>query len=351
MGLYSPPLTMLSPDVRFDGFSAADWLALGGLLRSAPPEGEPKGGILAVTLGGKLQKLCHTERGRVEPEDSVWHGDPRALAEQHGAAWALVVHAGALTALSERVAERTERRHTLLEQLLTFAAVVKELEGEGALELWPFSLRDWPVPSLAMCSKALDALCPNGHSAVLGVFEGGSLLTCCAVRRGPLGFDWVMGPEQLRPAMGLLSGDFRRDYRHLRLAVEERLGPLKLGCFGERGALFDLLHHPAPGAWATAVASREVIVSPVAPAIALPLGMDVGRAALGAMRLLAEQLESTDWFGMKSRLSPTLERARGVAFAQVDIQELLGFDPLGLLRALVGSSRTHRSEQPGPPRR
>src|SRR5262249_32518042 len=83
---------------------------------------------------------------------------------------------------------------------------------------------------------------------VLGLFEQGELWTSIALRRGPAGFNLVLGPDEVRSDMGLLAGDWRRDYRHLSRAIEDRGGPLALGCYAEVATLRKLEVHPTPRA-------------------------------------------------------------------------------------------------------
>ena len=149
------------------------------------------------------------------------------------------------------------------------------------------------------------------------------------------GFDLILGPDRLRSEMGLVAGDFRRDYRHLSRAAEQAAGPLALGCFGELDTLRALLNKPAPGAWAAAVAARDVVLSPAVPAVALPLGLDVGRAAVVAVRELAERMGAGAWLTREGPLGPTLSRVREMASTPKDLRQMLGFDPIALLARLV----------------
>lgn len=143
--------------------------------------------------------------------------------------------------------------------------------------------------STALLEDFLDVVCPNGRAMVIGVFEDGELWTSAALSRKDRQIDRIIGPEPLRRAMGLLSGDFRRDYRHLVEAVESQLGTLSFGCFAERKTLHALLQAPSPGAWARAVTVRDVIVSPFPPGIGLALGFDAARATLGVLQTLGER--------------------------------------------------------------
>ena len=85
------------------------------------------------------------------------------------------------------------------------------------------------VERLVLSADASD----NAQSVVLGAFDGGELWTALALRRDGDGFSRVVGPRALRPGMGVVGGDFRRDYRWLLHAAEAELGPVALGLFAE----------------------------------------------------------------------------------------------------------------------
>lgn len=140
----------------------------------------------------------------------------------------------------------------------------------------------------------LEAVCPNERAIVIGVFEKGDLWASLAFSRREGVIDIVLGKEALRDGMGLLSGDFRRDYRHLARAAENRLGDLALGCFAERETLEKLAAARSPGSWARAVAVRDVIISPFPPLMALPLVLDAVKAAMIVLQSLSERLDWPD---------------------------------------------------------
>ncbi len=350
---------MLTRDVRLEGFDTDDWVRLAEVFRAPrfpreredpsrqgepPPavaearEPEPgrrgRGGVVVVTTGARLRKLISTESGRLAIREQPWPEPLPDLAERHGARWAAELQTGALEELMDRLAERVRREHDALAQLLLFVAILRELEAEGKLRVWPWKLAAWPVPHHRVVVRVLDALCPDGKAIAFGAFERGEVFTALVLRRKGEAFDLVLGPAELRREMGLISGDWRRDYRHLARAAEARAAPLAIGCYGEVDTLRRLVHHPSPGAWAAAVAARDVIVSPATPAVALPLGVDVGRAAFIAVRDLAERVGAAGWFGPDSPLSPMLARVREATGVERDVKELLGFDPMVLLRRL-----------------
>jgi hypothetical protein len=355
---YAP--RVLSRDVRFEGFSTSDWLRLREVFvqpsarprertdpaaqGEQPPVVAPepplrrRGGVIAVVTDDRLRKLVSTRVGRLDRGAQPWPEPLQTLAERHGARWAAALEYGALDELMERFAARLLREQDLLSQAILFVNVLRELEAEKRLQVWPWRLSAWPVPRERVVARVLDAFCPDGKSVVFGVFDAGEVFTAIVLRRKGHGFDLVLGPDELRREMGLLSGDWRRDYRHLARAAEESAGPIALGCFGEVETLRQLARDPSPGAWAAAVAARDVVLAPVTPAIAVPLGIDVGRAAFAAVRGIAERMGAGAWFGPDSPLSPALERLRELRL-QRDLQSVLGFDPWELVRRLLARDR------------
>lgn len=331
---------MLSPDVRVTGFSAEEWLRLAELFRAPPKSSvaapEARGGVVAVTTEGRLRKLVATRSGRIDLNGQPWPVPLAELARRNDARWAVELTTGSLERLADRYGSRLRRSDTYLSQMLALLQVLRELETEGGIQLWPWPIAEWPIPTERAVVRVLDALCPSGRAAVIGVFERGELYTCVAARRGKLGFDALFGPGELRDEMGLLSGDWQRDYRFLAQSAERALGPLALGCFGELYTFQELAKSSAPGAWAAAVAARDIILSPVSPALALPLGLDAGRALWSSMRGVADRFGATEWLGAlgaRGSWSPTLER--GFSLFEADVKAWLGFDPLRLLTRLL----------------
>ncbi|HEU4409742.1 MAG TPA: hypothetical protein VFS43_31100 [Polyangiaceae bacterium] len=281
---------MLTLDVRFEGWTAADWVRLLSLFRAgrAPepaPTGTP-GGILAIYEAGRLRKLLHTRAGRLDPHNHPWPLAPPELARRHGAAWALLLRAGALDTLMERFGARSRQGDDVLLQALVLTQIVRELIGEGAIEVWPPRAFLPPLATHSVVARTMRTLCPAGKAVALGLFEGGELWTAVVLRRREEGIDLVLGPDDLRPAMGLLAGDWRRDYRHLVDSIEASAGPLATGVFAERETFVALAAERSPGAWARAVAVRDVVVAPLGGALALPLGVDAAYGLAEALRSL-----------------------------------------------------------------
>jgi hypothetical protein len=325
---------MFTPDCQVFDFDAQDWLRLPDLFRqgasasSAP--GRAGGGILAVRDGARLLKVTSTLRGRLPPPSSG-AASAAALASEHDGTFAIVLSTTALEQFGDRFAQRLSRGQSFHAQVEALVEALRELEREGEVELWPTPFSQWPIPTERAFASALDLLCPDGKSVVIGAFDGGELYTSLSLRRRGAAFDAVMGPDRVRRDMGLLSGDFSRDYRYLGAAVEQRLGPLAVGCYGELSTFRALAQDPAPGAWASAVAARDIVLTPVTVGLAVPLGVDAGRAALSLAKGLAERfgllggLPSTGAFGLGARLE------RAYAVIEGDVRRYLGFDPWQVL--------------------
>jgi len=339
---------LLAPDIRLEGFTAEDWSRLARVFK---PEGgtpsESLGGIFVVHSGGVVRKMLHTRRGRLEREGewATWPDEPEAertkrfgaLADAHQASWIVVAEVGALDEVMERFGARAQRTDDIVAQSLTIVGIVRELMNEGRIEGWPRRLKNVPVPTAPMVTRALDSICKEGHAIALGVFKDGDLWTSLVVRRGARGFDMIAGPDELRKAIGLLSGEWRRDVRHVVSAVEDKYAPLALGCFGELDTLHQLQLDGRAGAWSRAVAVRDVVLSPMPLAIGVALGIDGARYAFDTIRSLTPAMP----FALSGSLSGSIFepafaalRKRAANVTDKDIAAVLGFSPLEILRAL-----------------
>ena len=166
----------------------------------------------------------------------------------------------------------------------------------------------------------------------LGVFKEGELWTAFVARRTSAGFDVLAGPEEIGPRMGVLSGDWRRDYRHLARAVEERYAPLAFGCFAEVSTFRALQVDARPGAWGRAVAVRDIVLSPIPMAVGLALGVDGARYAFENLKVLTGRFAP---FGILDPLFGRMRARLGSAAGDKDVRHTLGFDPMAALRALL----------------
>ncbi len=326
---------VLTPDVRFEGWTTETWTRFLHLWKPrATPDREatrPRGGVIAIHEGGRLRKLLHTGTGRLDPREA-WPMPLAELAEKHHASWALAAESGALEEMMERFGARLRRTDDLTAQALLVVTIVREMMQEGAIERWPLRLHGFPQPTQIMVERALDSVCPDGHAMALGVFRHGDLWTAGVARRRGTGFDILAGPEDVRIRMGVISGDWRRDYLHVSRAVEEQYAPLAMGCFAEVDRFRELQVDARPGAWGRAAIVRDVILSPMPVGIRLALGADGARFAFESFRMIAGQSSTL------KKLEPFMTHARkrlGDAVGDRDVSSTLGFDPLAALRALL----------------
>ncbi len=339
---------MLTADVRFEGFTATDWSRVLSLFAPQKASGgardpeRPRGAIIAVHGDGRLRKLVHTRVGRLRLDDVVaeWPLSPEELARRHDASFAAIIEMGALESIMDRFGEKVQRHDDLTAQTLLLLSLAQSEVLGGRIRYFPMRLSGVPIPGRGVIHGTLDAVCPAGTTILVGLFDGGELWTSIALRRHASGcFDAIVGPDEIRRDMGLLAGDFRRDYRHLARTVERRMGRVSLGLFAEMQTFKRLEVDPKPGAWAKAVAIRDVILSPVPPLLAIPLGVDAGRAALSSVRVVLDRVDAWRY------IAPFSERLRELLPAPPDpekgssIGALFGFEPLELLRRLLSRDR------------
>ena len=337
---------MFTRDVSLEGFTHEQWSKLGQVFKPLEPPpsaeipegGAASGGVVAVTTGSRLRKLVSTRVGRLDVLEQPWPESLESLAARHSARWAAEISTGALDELMDRFGERLTPGQDYLGQALEWLAIVRELEAERAITLWPWRIADWPVPSERAVSRALDLLCPSEKALVLGVFENGELSTCLVARRRGTGFDRLVGPDELKREMGLLSGDFRRDQRHLAAAVERRVAKIAVGCYGELHTFRALAGTRESGAWARAVAAQDIVVAPWMPAVALPLGLDAGRAAFRELRDVATRFGVGHLLSREGPLAQALFGLERPPWLGDDVREFLGFDPWDLLVKLFARS-------------
>jgi hypothetical protein len=351
---------MLTPDVRVEDFDVADWIALKtlfgalGVRQASPADGSAAAlpgavstGLVVLVSGDRVVKVLSTRDGRIAPNSADAHTPLQDLCRARGAAWGLRLERSILLQFSDRWAKRLERQDDLLAQVSKMLAVVRELSREGRVETHPRDVNALHVPSERLLRGTLDFVCPPGKTLLFGVFEGSEVSTAVALHRGAKGFDRIVGPSQFRRELGLVSVDWTTSCRGLARAVELGVGPVALGCFAQ-ASTWQRLPSEGSGAFARAVAARDIVLHPLAPAIAIPLGVDVGRAAYALAKDLATKLGAVSWLSTSS-FRPALEKARELSFDGGDIARLLGFDPFAILRQLLSGEVPHgRDPADGP---
>lgn len=334
---------MISPELRIEGWDQESWTTLMGLVApgviermraaergvddpAAPADAEqPHRGALIVTVDDHEEVLAafHTIRGRADDVSKT--DDLERLADQFGARRVWVVREGALEELAERLALRLRPEDDYANQWLILLRIYRELADAGRIRTWPSPARRVPVPTVTTLDRAMELLLPDGRALVLALWNHREVCTAMVLRRRGGELDLVAGPDLLREWVGPLGGDFRRDYRVLVDAVNREVAPVHLGLFAELETLRRLLRRPDPGSWATAIATREAVLSPMPPYVAVALGADV---ANGAARGLGALLGGMDVMG---GVRPLLGYVRGRVSEIASLTSTLGFNPLASL--------------------
>jgi hypothetical protein len=326
------------------GFDARSWHRLVTLiapgLSSRPPESyaeraREEGGFLFVLHHeGRVLRALHSLRGAVKVEGWAGPGDLDAVARSHGARFALAAEAGAIEEMYERVGGRVHREDDFWSSALIAIGAARELMGEGRLHLTPALAQGVPLPPVEVVRRAWDYLLPDGRVAVRALFEGVELDTALVVRRRGGGIERLYGPGAIRPMVGPLGGDFRRDYRVIRAAIEREIGSVYAGIYTTTQEFRELLMADAAGSWARAIATRDVVVDPMPPWMAMAAGASALRAAAERSRRLVRGLDA---LGL---LDPLRQRAKELSekMGEVDLRAVLGFDPLDVVGTILRSS-------------
>jgi hypothetical protein len=338
---------MISDDVRIQGFDSRAFTNLVSLFApnvvwrnerdpqdsdapelEGPLEGDgARDGSLVVVVSAKgtVRKAFHTVHGRVR--DFRFEGWDRldGVPERYGARRVVVLREGVLEDLFARASQRMHREDDYVAQWLHVVRAIREEMDAGRLAIHPRPFVSVPLPTPQLVRRTMDSVLPDDRSFVLAVWRGPTLWTTAVLRRRGGEIDWIAGPDQLLTWTGPLGGDWRRDHRIVSQAVAAHVAPVHLGLYGELRSVRKLLRSREPGAWARAVASREIIVHPTPPYVAVALGAD-------AMRRVARK--STELLGGLDpirQLAPFLGLIRGRVAEVASVTQTLGFDPLKLL--------------------
>jgi hypothetical protein len=330
---------VITEDFRFEGFDATAFKRLVQLFggSTAPPERAP--GLLVIKLDAAGKPCAAMVTGRGPVDVSGFEGRPEQLHELCGrlnVLGAVVIEDGALTDLVENAAEAMRFDDDYVQHWLSMVRATRALEDDGRILWWP-RRSHLPIPTPAMLTRALDLMLPPRRSLVIALWEGESLWAGCAIERGDKDLTRIVGPDFLLEWAGPLAGDFRRDHRTLTGAVSSAMAPVHLGLFAQREAFQALLRSAEPGAWAQAVAMREIIISPAAPYVHVALGADALRAA---GKRTAAAFGGVD---LASYIGPFAALARQRVARVSSLTNILGFNPLSAL-----ASRLRRSSQASP---
>ncbi|MFN9808905.1 MAG: hypothetical protein ACK6CU_04635 [Deltaproteobacteria bacterium] len=342
---------MISEDVRIQGFDARAFTNLVSLfapnvvhrherdpagsdapeLALDPGAAGPDGSlVVVVSARGTLRKVFHTVHGRVRDLDWRGFGALEGLPERYGARRVVALTEGVLEDAFARASARMHREDDYVAQWLHVVRAIREEMDQGRIVVHPRPFVSVPLPTSQLVRRTLDSVLPDDRAFVLAVWRGPTLWTAAILRRRGGEIDWVAGPDQLLAWTGPLGGDWRRDHRVVSQCVAAHVAPVHLGFYGDLRSVRRLLRSREAGAWAKAVASREVILHPTPPYVAVALGAD-------AVRRVAQKSSAVFGGGLFGGLDPIRQvmpvlgvlRNRVVEVASVT--QTLGFDPLKLL--------------------
>jgi hypothetical protein len=348
---------VISADLKFEGFDSRSWTNLVSLfspglkdkLEGPPAEsddpalsrgqqpGRRRGTLIVIVdADERVLKAFHSSRGRVTDLDYGGLADLAQLCDDYASRRCIVLREGVMEEMAERLAMRLSRGDDYVTQWLSLARIFREMREAGLVRLFPHPLENVPVPSAGTVRRALDVVLPDDRSLVVMLWDRGQPWTSAALRRRQGSIDYVAGPDLVSRWTGPLGGDWRRDQRVVVDAVSRWVAPVHLGIFGEASTVRRLLRSGDPGAWATAVAVRDIIVNPTPPYVAVALGADAVR---GVASRTARFFGGFDALGALAPLT-TLLRARVAEVAS--LTQTLGFNPLKVLSSLL------RRDEAGP---
>jgi hypothetical protein len=264
-------------------------------------------------------------------------GSPRALCEAYLASRAFVLREGAMEMLVERAAMQVSMRDNYVGQWIGLLTVARNLAAEGKLKTWPGSIADWRIPSAYSVARGLDALLPDNTSLTLVLWRRQAVWTSLTLSKRAGVIDHIVGPETLAQWSGPLGGDYRRDYRPMARGISQHLAPRHVGVFADEAMFRRLLADPAPGAWAGAIAARDVIVYPSPGYVAVAVGADAARAVAQRTALA---LARVDFAGLFAPLSEITRRALSNA---PDLGSRLGIESLKDVGAWLKTVWTSRN--------
>lgn len=340
---------MLSTNLRVTGFDAVSWgrfISLFESRRRRAHDDHRNSYGMVVVIEDPSGRACAAfigDRGPIAADQYKSREDLPALCAEHRVRRGVALKLGTIEELTERATAQMLRTDDYAGQWLALLSAARELEREGALYFWPEPRNVVPLPTPQLVTRALDVVLPDEHSFVAALWEDAELWTALVLRRRGGQFDLIGGPELVLDTVGPLSGDFRRDHRAVSRAISTSIAPLQLGIYTQRKRFERLLREAEPGAWAKAVALRELIIDPSPAYVHFAVGADALRATA---RRTGELLGGIDFI---SFLEPWTRYAREQISHVTSITGVLGFNPLQVLARRLRANEDSTGESLVPP--
>ena len=322
---------MLSSNLRVTGYDAVTWSRLVSLFEARPTrqpgDHSDTYGVLVIVEDseGACCAAFIGDRGPVSAAGYTGREDLERLCAEYGVRRAVALRLGTIEELTERAAEHVLRTDDYAAQWLALLTAARELEREGALYFWPEPANVVPLPSPQLLTRAFDVVLPDEHSFVAVLWEEAELWTALVLRRRGGQFDLLAGPELVLDTVGPLSGDYRRDHRAVSRAISAAIAPVQLGIYSQRRRFERLLRDAEPGAWAKAIALREIIIDPSPAYVHIAVGADALRATA---RKTGQFLGGFDFM---TYIEPWTRYARDQVANVASVSAMLGFNPLQVL--------------------
>jgi len=329
---------VIAPELRFVRVGPAELSALVRFVAQPPAEsrvGDVRHGLVLLTRDGRPAALADLRRGFVPlpawlaRDAAVDREVLRRLRREHGATWAVAVGGAALRRLDAALSRAFDPSGDLLDGLLRLAHEAREARRAGELLFSPALLDDVPIPAAAQVRSAFDLVLPDDRTALFYAFgpQGLSFGLVAEKRRGRL--VCVAGHEALG-GIAVRGAQWRAAVPRILRETALRFAPPAVGVFGDEAALRRIVFGTEPAALPRALATREVILDPLPPWLAVLLGLDTAAKAAGTARSL---LRRFDPLGLAERLDPArlardLQQRLGV---EHPLARALGFDPFAVL--------------------
>jgi hypothetical protein len=315
------------------GFDSTSWARLLALFGAGVAEASAAQRGTLVLVEDESGAACAafvTQRGGIDPAGYAGRADLPLLCERVGAQRAIVVKQGAIEELTERAVPRVLASENYAAQWLGLLSAARDLEREGALYFWPERGR-LPLPSPVVLARTVDTVLPDERALLAVLWDDAELWTALLLRRRGSELDLLAGPEYVLDVVGPLGGDYRRDHRAVTRAVSAAVAPVHIGVFAQRRHFERLLRNPEPGAWAKAVALREIIIDPAPPYVHVALAADALRATA---RRTSRYLGGLDFLAF---VHPAARYAREQIMHVASVTGMLGWNPLEVLASRLRS--------------